>query len=154
MQDEIKLRAGRLKDIERMAILQELGETARERFDYNLVNNSSGYNLRIFRGALQYSPDIENFENAYFIDTGNDELNTIAEYFEYGTGIYNTRFRGRGMIRPRVKQAMKFLAKNGKAVFAKEVKGVRPVFMMRKAVKSVEFDRKELQRQIRINLGI
>jgi len=147
------VRRGRIADDERLILLQELGKIAQQRYNKNLKHGGHQYNLGILKNALQFSPNIEVFENYYWIDTGNQELNKIAEYFEYGTGIHNTRYR-RGPIVPKKGKVMKFRKSWYGIRFAAGVQGVRPVFMMTKAVKSVENERVTLQRQIRIRLRI
>jgi len=153
--DKAKLRAGRLAYFERYAILDELGKEAQRRYDRILTMNPRGYNLGFLRGSLKYTPNMFTFDNEYSIEAQNLELTKIAYYFEYGTGLYNTRRRSanRQRITPVMKDALSFVS-NGKRVFAKEVKGVKPVYMMFKATKSVEHDRLHLQRKIRLRLGI
>ena len=51
------------------------------------------------------------------------------------------------------KKLLKFESKDGNVVFTKEVSGVQPIFMMHKAVKSVENERPTLQRQIRLKIS-
>lgn len=154
-----ELRAGRLSITERLAILFEIGKEAQRRYNHNILTGAGNYNLRMLKNSLQFEPDPYAFENVYWIDTGNEEKNKIADYFEYGTGLFNTKSRAgamsRGYIRPIDSNYMVWKNKSsGKMIFAKKTKGVMPVFMMTKAVKSVQFDREYLQRQIRLRLGI
>lgn len=154
--DEAKLRAGRLSNEERLIILEELGKVAQEKYNDILSSNHRGYNLSLLQGSLQFRPDIKTFDNDYWIETGSDELNKIASYFEYGTGLFNskTKSSARKYITPVTSEYMRFIAKDGNLVFAKQTRGVKPIFMMTKAVQHVAFNRPYIQRQIRIREGI
>lgn len=149
----VRLRAGRLSNQERLIILNALGRITQQRFNKNLKHNGQNYNLGILRDSLQFSPDINNFSNDYWIDTGDQKLNEIADYFEYGTGLYNVKHRGTKITSPRGKK-LKFRKAWHGIKFASSVKGVKPIFMMAKAVKSVENEKEKIQREIRIKLGI
>jgi len=150
------LRAGRLSNEERLIILYELGEIARQKYNQFLLAGAGSYNLGILRDSLQYEPDVYAFENTYWIDTGNERLNEIANYFEYGTGLFNVKKKGMAKpIKSRSGKKMKFQSSmTGKMIFAKEVKGVKPVMMLAKTIKSMQFNRSYLQRAIRVRLGI
>jgi len=146
------LRKGRLSNAERLIILQELGEIASDRYDRYIESNKQGYNLDLLKGGLQYIPNIQTFENIYYVDTGSEELNKISRFFEYGTGIYNTEFKHSTFIKPKNSKYLKFIGTNqyaGVTVFAQKVKGVRPIMMFQKTVKSMAQDREYLQRDIR-----
>ena len=150
------LRAGRLSNEERLTILIELGEIAREKYNKNLFFGAGSYNLGILKDSLQYAPNTEEFENYYWVDAGSERLNEISNFFEYGTGLFNTKRKGKSRpIKSKSGKVMKFKSsKTGKMVFAKQVKGVKPVFMFTKTMRTMEFDRQYLQRQIRVKLGI
>ena len=158
MEDQ-KIRAGRLAYNERAIILDELGRETQRRYNDNILWRAGGYNLQKLKNSLQFQSDIYSNQNTYWIDTGNEELNRIADYFEYGTGIHNTKSRpgatSTDYIRPKKKEFMKWRSKiTNKMIFAKQTQGVRPVFMMTTAISSVEHDKDSLQRQIRLHYGI
>ena len=150
------LRSGRISNYERFLILSELGKIAQQKYNEYLFSGSESYNynLRKLRNSLQFEPDISNFDNAYWIDTGNEELTKVAYYFEYGTGIFNTTGR-RGYITPKKGEFMVWKDKQSRQlVFVKRTKGVQPIFMMTKAVNYIRNNREVIQRQIRIKLGL
>jgi len=152
-----RLRAGRLANAERLMILDEIGKYARKMYNRYLVQNSQGYDLSLLHDALQYAPDVDSFENDYWVDTGDEKLNDLASYFEYGTGMYNTKYRKSNRTRITSKTAGKAMVfrKPWKGISgAMSVKGVRPVFMFRRTLKSIEFNRPYIQREIRFKLGI
>jgi len=151
------LRAGRISNVERLSILTALGKYAQKRYNEYVTNNRYGYNLKLLKGALQFVPDVDAFENEYFVDTGSRKLNSIAAYFENGTGLYNTKYKhtGRARIEPGTGKMLLYFRKPWHGIKAMaSVRGVRPVFMLKRTMKSIEFNRAVLQRQIRINLGI
>jgi len=157
--DDAKLRRGRISFIDRAFILNALGDIVKEKYQYFLKNNHQGYRLNLIYNALQVEPDLNNFENKYYLDAGSEELTNIANYFEYGTGLNNSlkKSKGRRYIKPKNNKFMKFSGSNeyeGKTVFAKAVRGVRPIFAMTKAVKDVQLRRKDYQRKIRIYYGL
>ena len=157
--DQAKLKSGRISPDEKLKILNELGKIAQEKYDEYIVagGNAKGYNLIKLRGSLQFIPIIEEFENQYFLQGKNQKETDIANYFEYGTGLYNTKRAGKyraGYIRPVSGEYMQFVAKDGKFVTTAQVKGVHPIFAMTKAVKYVTFHRKSFQREIRLMLNI
>lgn len=152
-----KLRAGRLAFDERYLILMEIGRYAQNRYKEYVTQNKYGYDLSLLKDALQFEPDIENFENVYYINTGNDELDMMAKYFENGTGLYNTKYRkgDRKKITSLTKgKRMRFRKPWHGMKGAYSVAGVKPIYMMRRTLKSIEFNRPYLQREIRIRLGI
>ena len=155
--EEAKLKSGRISDDEKEMILIALGEIARAKYDEFIVQggNAKGYNLAELKGSLQYDTDVREFDNDYYLDGGNEHWTAVANYFEYGTGLYNQRRAGRyraGYITPQTAEYMKFVTKSGDHVLTKKVKGVHPIFAMEKAIKFIEFNRKRLQRAIRIEL--
>jgi len=152
-----KLRAGRISNIERLLILNELGKIAQKKYNENLLHGAVSYNLGKLRNSLQFSPDPEEFDNAYWIEADSEELTKVAYYFEYGTGIFNTKNRktARNYITPTNGEYMVWKDKKSqKMIFAKRTKGVRPVFMMTKAINYVRNNYKELLRKIRLKLNI
>ncbi len=150
------LRAGRLTDMERLMILNALGDYARKKYADYVTGNSQGYNLRLIKNGLKFVPDIAAFENDYYIDNGNKKQDDIAAYFENGTGIFNVKYRrsNRDRIKPLHSKMLRFRKKWKGISGAASVAGVRPIYMLRRTLKSIEFNRMHLQRQIRMRLGI
>lgn len=152
-----RLRAGRLAYEERFIILQKLGEYAQKQYARYVESNSQGYDLSLIKDGLQFEPDIYAFENLYWVDNRDSKLDEIAVYFENGTGIFNTKHRksDRRKISLRGSDKLMVFRKPWKGVKAAwAVKGVRPIFMFRRTLKSIEFNRAHLQRQIRFSFGI
>ena len=152
-----ELRSGRISNVERLLILNELGKIAKQKYNEYLLSGSDeyNYNLMKLRNALQFTPDIVNFDNVYWIDTGNEELTKVAYYFEYGTGIFNTVNKRHAYITPKKGEFMVWKDKQSRQlVFVKRTKGVQPIFMMTKAVNYIRNNREVIQRQIRIKLGL
>jgi hypothetical protein len=150
------IKSGRISNKERFAILLELGRMAQEIYDHIVTSNPRGYRLSMLEGSLKFQPNIETFNNVYWIDTGDEKLNDIAYYFEYGTGLYNTKvrfLRNRDYIRP-VNRTLMIFRKPWHGILAmRKVKGVMPVSMMTKAVKTIDNERDYLQREIREQLA-
>lgn len=151
--ENIKLRPGRLSNQERFEILNEMGNIARKRYDEILDINHFGYNLEVLKGGLHFRPNVLTFENEYWVEYPTEELNLIAGYFEFGTGINNTK-GPKDYIRPTQKKAMKFVAKRGGLTFAKKVRGVRPLFMFERTMSEMKNNKQSLQRKFRIEAGI
>ena len=156
--DTAKLKAGRISNEEREIILTELGLVAQAKYDEFVVQGgqAKGYNLYKLQGSLSFRPNIQTFENEYWLEGRDSEWTKIAEYFEYGTGLHNQRRAGKyraGYIKPKVQKYLQFVAKDGNFVSTKRVAGVKPIFAMTKAVKFVEFNRDRLQRDIRLRLA-
>ena len=153
-----KLSRGRIATDERLRILYKLGKIAQDKYNDNLTmgsNATASYNLSRLRNSLKFEPDPQNFDNYYYIDTGEDELTKIAYYFEYGTGIWNTQTRksARAYIQAKNGKYMVFKnKKNQQLVFTKKQQGVHPVFMMTKAVNYVRNNHDILVRRIRRSL--
>lgn len=155
--EEAKLSPGRITREEKLEILQQLGEIAQEKYDEYIVQGgmTKGYNLTKLKGSLKFEPDVEAFENEYYLEGEDEQWTKIANYFEYGTGLYNQRRAGKyraGYIRANVADFMRFKTKDGKWVVTDKVRGVQPIFAMEKAIKYVQFNRKKLQREIRLGL--
>lgn len=134
----------------KLHILNEIGKLAQGRFNQNLFFGGKGYNLRLFMNTLKFEPNLDTFENEYWIDTGDAELTKKAYYFEYGTGMHNSKGPKR-MIKSRSIGKMKFKGTKkfkGQIIYADEVKGVKPVFMMTRAVESVRNERNILEYRI------
>ena len=151
-----KLRPGRLSNDERLALLIEIGIYAQKKYKEYVNKNKQGYNLDTIQDGLQFSPDVDAFENEYFIDNGKEYKNKIAAYFENGTGLWNVKYKltARKRIRAIRFKVMKF-RKVWKGIrFAHSVKGVRPIYMLRRTLKSIQFNRAKLQRDMRFKLGI
>ena len=139
----------------RKTILNALGEIAQAKYDELVSYNHYGYNLLKLKGSLKYKSNIELFHNEYYLEGVNDEWTRIAKYFEYGTGLYNTKRSGRyraGYIKPT--KAHKYLAFMGtkkfagQLILAKRVKGVRPVFAMLNTLAFMRKRKNELQLKI------
>ena len=155
--EEAKLKSGPIALWEKEEILHRLGAIAQEKYDEFVVQGGTakGYNLRPLVGSLQYTINLGKFDNDYYLEGTDSHWTDVAYYFEYGTGLYNQKRAGRyraGYIRPTTQKYMSFVAKDGNFVVTDKVKGVHPVFAMEKAKKYVEFKRKMLQRQIRLEI--
>jgi len=153
----VKLRPGRLSNDERLMILNKLGEMAQKMYKDNIDQNSQGYNLTLIREGLKYIPYPAQFWNYYFIDNGSEELDKIAMYFEYGTGLYSTVTADRDFIKPKNYKYMSFIGTKNYAnmfIFTKKVKGVRPIMMYQKTMWNLETNKDYLQRLARMELGI
>jgi len=134
----------------KLHILNSIGKIAQGRYNQNLFFGAKGYNLRMLMNTLHFEPNLSTFENRYWIETGSQELDKLAHYFEYGTGIYNSKGPKR-MIKPRSVGKMVFPGTKkfaGQMIFTDEIKGVKPVFMMTKAVESVKNERNMLEYRI------
>jgi len=146
------MKAGRISNIERKAILLELGKKVQEQYNMIVKNNTQNYKLDILEDSLQFEPDIQNFNNIFWIDTGDAELTKIAYYFEYGTGLYNEQIRfarNRSYIYPVNSRMFKFRKPWHGISFMDKVAGVHPVAMMAKAIKIIDQNRNYIQRDIR-----
>ena len=143
------MRRGRIGFVEREIILDEIGREAEERFKYNL--RQSGYKWRHFDQAFHWAPNVETFDNDYWLDAGDDHLNKVLQWLEYGTGLFGPKGQ---MILPKTRRYMKF-RKKGNIIFARKVKGIKPMFAFTKAIESVRNERVGLQKQIRhfLNIG-
>lgn len=133
-------------------LLKELGKEVQRRYKQNLRENNYGYNLKLIENGVQFESDIVEFDNLYFFDNGEEKLDKIAYYFEYGTGLYNSSGKGKP-ITPKNAEFLTWIGKNGKRLFAKEVRGVHPLFALMKAVKSVDHDRKTLLKKYAKRFG-
>ena len=153
--DTTKLTAGRISNAERAIILDRLGRDAQILYDQFIMHNEQGYDLRKLKGSLQFEPNIQAFKNRYYLKGKDSKWTKIAYYFEYGTGLFNSKRAGQyhgGYIKPVTREYMHFLCKDGRWRKTKRVAGVHPVFAMTKAEKIIEFNRADLQRQIRMEL--
>ena len=155
--EEAKLNAGNISNSERLVILHELGKIAQGKYDDFIISGGTarGYKLYPLKGSLQYQPNMSSFDNEYWLQGTDDHWTKVAIWFEYGTGLYNQKRAGRyraGYIKPVIKDYMTFVAKDGKFVKTDRVKGVHPILAMTKAIKYVEFNRKHLQKEIRLRL--
>lgn len=150
------VRSGRLANTEREMILDAIGNKAREKFNDILDSNNHSYNLGLFKNILYWEKDINEFKNIYYMKGETEEITKLAYYFEYGTGLYNTKLRtsGRDRIYPKIADRFVFRKPWKGIKGARSVSGVRPIFMMTKSVKYVEQNQDILLREIRIELGI
>jgi hypothetical protein len=138
-------------------VLEEIGRITVGRFNQNLYFGAGNYHLGLLKNALKYkvnkNPTGVPSDITYKIDSGEPELDKIAKYFEYGTGAFNTRYAGSHIV-PNNQKFMRFKGKKGKWVTAKQVKGVRAIFMMTKAIKSVENEWDLRVQRAKMKLGI
>jgi len=124
----------------RYRLLELLGAETQDRYNKNLLYGAGSYNLSKLQGTLKFIPDLKNFKNDYYLEGDTEEQTKVAKYFEYGTGLFNTRTKA-DYIRPVNAPMMVWKDKHtGKMIFAKKTKGVKPVFAMTKAIKSVDMD--------------
>jgi hypothetical protein len=138
----------------RYHILMALGKEAQKRYNKNMLEGAGNYNLSKLQNTLKFIPNLQTFENEYYLEGDSEEQTRIAYYFEYGTGLFNTRSRKK-YITPINFEHMKWKdKKSGKMIFAKRTKGVRPVFAMTKAVLSIKYDLDYLLPKIEKKLGI
>jgi len=156
--EEVRLKSGPIAQEEKLEILNRLGEIAQEKYNENVILGgiSKGYDLRKLQDSLQFIPNLYVFENVYYLQGKDQHWTDIAYYFEHGTGLFNVTRAGQyraGYIKPVIKEYMSFIAKDGKFVNTKKVKGVHPIFAMQKAIKYVEFHRRSLQRHIRVEIN-
>lgn len=153
--DESRLNSGPIDIAEKLSILEMLGLIAQEKYDEFVVQGGSakGYSLDVLKGSLKFKVNPVTFDNDYYLEGRNEHWTKVAIYFEYGTGLFNQKRAGKyraGYIKPVIKEYMAFVAKDGKFVMTDRVKGVHPIFAMTKAIKYIEFNRRNLQREIRL----
>ena len=140
-----------LTDQEWRRILNEIGRITKGRYNKNLHFGAGNYRLGLLKNALKYEVTSD-LQLTFKIDSGDAKLDKLAMYFEYGTGMNNTQFRKK-YIRPIHGDYMRFKYK-GKWITTDKVRGVRPIFMMTKAIKSIENEWDTQIRRARIRLGI
>ena len=143
-----------LEEDELSIVLDLVGKSISGKFNQNIYFGSGSYNLSLLKDSLQYEIDTQKISISLYIDTGNDHLNDVAYYFEYGTGLHNTK-GAKDYIRPVSQQAMIFREKignvksgispKGAIVYTKAVKGVKPIFMFARTIKWAETNLKYLQ---------
>ncbi len=138
---EFKLKAGRMSMHERLFILNEVGKLAQEKYNELVMNNRWRYNLRKLKNFLKYEVDPNYIENYYYLQGPDQHWTDVANYFEYGTGMYNSPRatgkyqKGKKMIEPMLEQYMVFFwKKKGRWSKSKEIKGVHATFAMTKAI--------------------
>jgi hypothetical protein len=125
-------------------ILLKIGKETQIRYNRNLYHGAGGYNLSKLKDSLKFIPDLQNFENNYYLEGKTEELTKLAYYFEYGTGLFNTRSK-KGYIRPINYEYMMWKdPETGALIKAKKTKGVKPVFAMTKAIASVKHDEESI----------
>jgi len=152
------LSSGPISTSEKKDILFMLGRVAQEKYDEFIVQGgrAKGYNLESFKGYLKFKPDPVLFDNDYWLEGPTKDRTEIAEFFEYGTGLYNSLRAGQyraGYIRPVTKKYMKFKSSaTGNWTVTDKVRGVQPIFAMTKALKFIEFHRIAIQRHIRLDI--
>ena len=149
------LRAGRISNDERFDILQYIGEEGERRYKNNLM--ASGFKFDYFLEAFKWDTYIDAFQNYYYLDSGNEHLNKILKWLEYGTGLYGPA--GKVIQSSQISQKtgrqllLKISArKPGPYTYTKSVRGIKPGYMFTKAVESLENDREYLQRQYRLSI--
>ena len=152
---KIKLRPGRISNVEKGDILEYIGQEATRRYKRNLFE--TGYKGDVFKEAFFFSPDQFGIDNYYWLDAGSKRLNEILRYLEYGTGLY-------GPLKKSI-QSKKISYKTGNLVllkfkieesfiYTRSVKGIKPGYMFTKAVESVRNERSRLQREYRVKAQI
>ena len=153
--DQAKQEAEELEPDIRAIILQVLGEKAQGKYDDFVVQRGAakGYDLQKLQGSLQFAPNLEANDNQYWLESWDQHWTDIANYFEYGTGLYNTKRAGKyraGYIKPvhgeylRISKRLKY----GKGVITDKVAGVKPVFAMTLAIEWTKKNRLRLQKRI------
>jgi len=166
VEDDNKLRPGRLSNAERLEVLTYFGELAKLKYNEFLDDGAfnHGYDLRKLRDALQYKSNANYFQNVYYLELESRDWTDIAYYFEYGTGIFNTKASTSNLpIRPVISKYLKVTFKTPrlvkrkdgssgmtKVLFTTKVKGVEPIFAMAKAKKWVDQNKPTLWRAIRL----
>jgi len=145
-----RLRPGRLSDKERIIILTELGHMAQKKYDDLISHNRHDYKLKDLKGSLKFEVDIRRNLNTYWLEGETEALTKLANYFEYGTGLHNTK-DPKSYIKPIYSKVLKFKVKN-LMVYAKKTQGVKPTFAFTRAVR--ETDNTRTRRRIRIRLGL
>lgn len=154
------VRSGRISNLERYYILQELGKIAQRIFNKNLevrsTRENKRYNLNFIKDALKFESDPITFTNTYWVDVGSEDGNKIAAYYEYGTGLYNTKHRiiGRDYIRPKNYDFLHFINNDGKHIYTKAVKGVEGIHYFRRTMNTINKNEEYLIQRIRNELGI
>ena len=146
------VRRGRLANSEREIILNAIGEEAERRYQENLVQ--TGYKgLYKFMDAFNFEPDIQAFDNNYWLDTGDTETTRILTYLEYGTGLYGPNQKPIQSSKISEKTGVNTLLKfkyRGVQLYKMTVKGIKPGFMFTKAIESVRNERNMLMRNVRL----
>ena len=166
MEDQDKLRPGRLSNAERLEVLTYFGELAKLKYNEFLreASSNAGYDLRKLRDALQYKSNAYSFQNTYYLELENEDWTRIAYYFEYGTGLFNRKAATTNTtIKPVYGKYLKiafkcpviFRRKDGSSkitnvIFAKEVKGVQAMLSMTNAKVYIEDNKPTLWRHIRL----
>ena len=135
------VRRGPIGEAGRIAILVALGNIAREKYNEYVTKSHNEHNYalgNVLRGALRFHPDPVAFENHYYLEGLSEKVTQLALYFEYGTGLYNTKGT-QEPIKPKSKPYFTFYSKKHKTwIKVKEIKGVKPGFYAMKAIKYVE----------------
>lgn len=156
--DEARLKSGPIDLSEKQIILETLGEFAQQKYNEFVDRNSEGYNLSVLKGCLQYEINLDTFDLDYYLEGRDQGLTDIANYFEYGTGLYNSKRAGKyraGYIKPVHQKYMMFMgtkAFEGDFIKTKRVKGVKPIFAMTKTIAFMKQNRKRFQHTIRERL--
>jgi len=144
--EKIKTKKRKLEFADRRRILRMIALEARRRYQYNLLQ--TGYKGNYFMDAFKYEIDEEHFKNYYYLDTGNQKLNQILQYLEYGTGLYGSlkhKYIESTRISDRTgKRLLMKFEYEGNFIFKRKVRGIKPGFMFTKAVESIRHDMKQL----------
>lgn len=152
--EKIKGKAGRPGLEEQKIILEKIGQEAEKRYQYNL--QQTGYQGEWFKHAFKWESDAETMTNYYYLDTGNQKLNQILQYLEYGTGLYGSlkaKWIESTRISPRTgKRLLLKFQYEGNFIYKRKVKGIKPGFMFTKAVASIQDDTDRLIRYHRAKL--
>jgi len=155
--DRAKLKAGRISNDERELILHHLGLIAKEYYAHTLLTRAGqlNYKLERFVGCFKVTPDVAKFENKYTLECSTEKDTKIANYFEYGTGLYNTKSPGKyrdGYIRPIRADHLAFMGNKGHLMLVDKVKGVKSVAAFTATVSHMKFHRATYQMGIRRTL--
>lgn len=149
---QVKTKEKRLEYAKRRRILSLVGREAERRYQYNLVQ--TGYQGEVFKHAFKFEIDEENFQNYYYLDTGSVRLNLILQYLEYGTGLYGS-LKSKWIESTRIspttgKRLLLKFNYEGRFIFTRKVRGVKPGFMFSKAVDSIQKDMDKLVQYYRL----
>ena len=141
---------------QKYAVLMELGNMAQKNFNKNIFFGSGSYDLSVLKNALHFSPNVDAFENTYYID-GTQSIRNIALWFEYGTGLHATAKTPKPITtKNKSHPYMRFEPKSGRSksggkqytgavVFTTHTQGVKPIFMFKRTIKWLEQNRPYLE---------
>jgi len=153
-------------------ILGDLAAEANRRFKQNLRNMNYGSGAQgVIYHALKWTLHPTKFDIDFRLDTGDPEMDKVINGLEFGTGIYGPkgepikakykkflRFKKGSKTRssrsgPRLPDDQIAFEKDG-YIYTKYSRGVKPGFMMTKAVASIRRDWSMLVNQAELKYGI